>query len=236
MKKAILEDRVEMPARERGYDRRIYLTSPLQKEGTVFLPMIQFGIVADRLDYQGCDTLMFTSKQAVVSAEKIDAGWKRLPSIAIGPATAEQIRRLGGKVLYYPEKFYGESLAADVAEIFRRRQVLYLRPREISFDSRSYLEKEGIVLKEQIIYETLCRRYARDQKPGKGAIIVFTSPSTIHCFIENFGWESDYTAVVIGRTTCRHLPKGCRFVVAETPSIDACIDMAKHLMEKPQSY
>jgi len=216
--------------------RRIYLTSPLPKKGTVPLPMIRFHITAEKIDYQGCDTLMFTSKQAVVSAEKIDPGWKKFPTVAIGPATAKKIRELGGTVLFHPEKFYGEVLAAEVAEIFRDRRLLYLRPRTVTFDSRAYLARQGIVLKEQIIYETSCRRYTEREKPEKGSVIVFTSPSTIHCFLENFEWEPDYTAVVIGRSTREHLPDSCRFTVAETPSIDACVDAAKRLVEKLQSY
>ena len=44
----------------------IYLLSPLKKEGTISLPMISFEIVANSIDFSKCDTLMFTSKQAVL--------------------------------------------------------------------------------------------------------------------------------------------------------------------------
>jgi uroporphyrinogen-III synthase len=172
---------------------------------------------------------MFTSKQAVVSAQAIDPRWKELPAVAIGPATAAQIRRLGGKVLHQPPEFYGKSLAEELVRLFRDRKLLYLRPEKISFDSRGFLAKAGIELKEQVIYRTVCRRYRSEEAPPSGAVVVFTSPSTIHCFLENFGWRPDYRAVVIGRATLEHLPEGCAHAVAEHPSIDACLEKARKI-------
>ena len=209
--------------------RPIYLTSPKKMEGTIPLPMIRFRLVADRIDYQGCDTLVFTSKQAVVSAEAIDPEWKKYPAVAIGPATAKQIEALGGTVLHQPADFYGSELAGDLVRFFRDRKLLYLRPRKVSFDSREHLAASGIELKEQIIYETDCCRYDQREKPSSNAIIVFTSPSTIHCFLENFSWSEDYTAVVIGRATLEHLPEGCDYRIAERPTISDCLETARKL-------
>jgi len=209
--------------------RPIYLTSPLARAGTQALPMIDFRLVADRIDYQGCDTLMFTSKQAVVSAETIDPGWKKLPAIAIGGATAAKIKAMGGTVLYHPKNFYGEELATDVLTYFRQRRVLYLRPKKVSFDSRAFLAEAGYPLQEQIIYETFCRSYSPEARPARDAVIIFTSPSTIHCFLDQFGWEDSYTAVVIGTATLEHLPQGAKYAVAERPLIDACVVKAKEI-------
>ena len=207
--------------------RNIYLTSPLKKEGTIHLPMISFRIIKREIDFGDCDTLMFTSKQAVASADEIDPSWRGYPSIAIGGATAAEIEKRGGTVLHTPDDFYGESLAEDVARLFRDRRVLYLRPKKISFDSRTYLASKGIDLREDIIYETSCRRYERSDAPSPGSIVIFTSPSTIHCFLDNFGWSDTYTAVVIGRATLEHLPPGSDYIVSDIPRIDACVDAAK---------
>jgi len=211
--------------------RPIYLCSPKEREGTIPLPMIRFRLVANRIDYQGCDTLLFTSKQAVLSAEAIDPEWKRLPAVAIGPATERQIRELGGRVLHRPRRFYGEELAKDLVNRFRDRRLLYLRPREVSFDSKAFLARAGIELKEQILYETDCRDYGPEKAPVDGSIVIFTSPSTIHCFLRSFPWKESYTAVVIGTATLEHLPRGCDYRVATEPSIDACLDAAKCLQD-----
>jgi len=210
--------------------RMIYLLSPIQREGTVFLPMIGFTTVAETIDFSSIDTLMFTSKQAVKVADQIDQKWKEYPSIAIGNATKKQIEDLGGEVIYQPQHFYGKVLSQDIAMFFRERKILYLRPNEVSFDAKTFLAKQGIRLFEQIIYETTCVKYDKEDMPQKDAIIIFTSPSTIHCFFRNFSWDSSYTAVVIGEATKVHLPKGARYAVAKEPLIASCIEKAEEIL------
>jgi uroporphyrinogen-III synthase len=212
--------------------RPIYLLSPTPRAGINHLPMITFAVSATEMDFSLCDTLMFSSKQAVRSAEQIDPRWKELPCIAIGGATKKQIEMLGGTVIHHPKHFYADTLAEDIAAHFANRKILYLRPKKISFDSKGFLATKGIVLQEQIIYETTCRVYTPEDAPVEDAIIIFTSPSSIHCFLENFKWDESYTAVVIGRATLAHLPEGADFVVADEPLIDACVEKAKEV----QSY
>ena len=206
--------------------QKIYLTSPIPKPDTIHLPMIEFDICADRLELNDIDTLMFTSKQAVSSAEAIDSSWKKLPSVAIGPATQKRIEELGGEVIYRPQEFYGSVLAKDIAEFFSDRKILYIRPETVSFDSKGFLKRHGIDIKEQIIYKTSCKQYAKSEAPEEGSIIIFTSPSTIHCFLDNFGWNESYEAVVIGKATLEHLPKNAEYAVSDSPSIDFCIKKA----------
>jgi len=207
----------------------IYLLSPLVKEGTISLPMIAFELLDNRIKFGESNLLMFTSKQAVVSANAIDPRWKNYDSIAIGGATKRKIEELGGKVIYHPKAFYGEALAQDIQAFFADKKILYLRPEEVSFDSKAFLAKEGIVLEEQILYRTSCQAYPNEDKPKQGAIIIFTAPSTIRCFFKNFEWDESYTAVLIGEATKAHLPKGCRYVVSEIPLIDSCIKKAKEI-------
>ena len=211
-------------------DGMIYLLSPLSKEGTIHLPMIRFSLLPSTIDFSRCDTLMFTSKQAVRSAEALNPEWKKYPCLAIGSATAKEIELLGGKVFYQPKSFYGERLSQDIITQFQDKKILYLRPKEVSFDSKNFLSKEGIQIQEQIIYETSCISYEKKEKPGKNAIIIFTSPSTIHCFLKNFEWDESYTAVVIGEATKEHLPTHARYEVADTPIIDACITKASQIL------
>jgi len=211
-------------------ERLIYLLSPQPKEGTVHLPMIEFRLMPENIDLSHCDILMFTSKQAVRSVDTLTQEWKKYPCLAIGQATAQEIKALGGKVLYQPETFYAQTLGQDIIRRFKDKNILYLRPKEVSFDSKSFLAKAGIALQEQIIYETFCVTYENNEKPSKGAIIIFTSPSTIHCFLKNFEWDETYTAVIIGEATKEHLPSDVRYVVADKPLISECIIKANELL------
>lgn len=204
----------------------IYLLSPLKQEGSIFLPMIFFKNVVKKIDFSKSDALLFTSKQAVESANEIDETWKSYPSIAIGEATKKRIEELGGTVIYTPSNFYGKVLAEEIKEYFSDRKILYLRPKKVSFDSQAHLAQYGIVLEEQIIYETGCKGYLPEQKPDENAIIIFTSPSTIHCFFKNFSWDKSYTAVLIGEATKVHLPDYCDYVIADEPLIRSCMEKA----------
>jgi uroporphyrinogen-III synthase len=208
----------------------IYLLSPLSKEDTIPLPMIRFNTITDTIDLSACDTLMFTSKQAVKSAETLNKSWKKIPCLAIGSATAKQIVELGGTVIYQPKSFYGQALSQDIIEKFKDKKILYLRPKEVSFDSKGFLAKANIILQEQIIYETTCIKYEKKDAPRKNAIIIFTSPSTIQCFFKSFLWDESYTAIVIGASTKNHLPQNVRYEVANEATINACIEKAKELL------
>ncbi len=211
-------------------DGMIYLLSPVSREGTTPLPIIRFSLLCSTIDFSTCDTLLFTSKQAVKSAEALNPEWKKYPCLAIGSATAKEIESLGGKVMYQPKSFYAETLSQDIITQFKDKNILYLRPKEVSFDSKKFLAKAGIELQEQIIYETSCISYEKEEKPGKNAIIIFTSPSTIHCFLKNFEWDESYTAVVIGKATTVHLPPHAYYEIADRPTIDACILKANQIL------
>ena len=211
--------------------RMIYLLSPVAYEDSIHLPMISFSMIPVDIDFASYNLLMFTSKQAVKSIEQLNPEWKKLPCVAIGDATAKEIISLGGEVVYTPQNFYAKTLNQDIVSLFKTKNILYLRPKEVSFDSKSYLETQGVFLDEKIIYETSCKVYDAQKKPSKNAIIIFTSPSTIRCFFKNFDWDESYTAVVIGEATRKHLPCEIKSIhVAGSPQINACIAKAKEIL------
>jgi len=213
-----------------GTKRDIYLLSPTPRDGTMSLPMISFETTVTEINFEGIDTLMFTSKQAVITANEIDPNWKNFPSIAIGNATRDMIESLGGEVIYTPKEFYAKELSQDIIKHFSDNQILYLRPKEVSFDSKGHLAKNNITLHEQIIYQTSCINYDKTKAPKENCIIIFTSPSTIKCFLQNFPWNQTYTAVVIGEATKEHLPPNTTIHVAKKPLIIECIKTAKSIL------
>lgn len=207
----------------------IYLFSSTQKKGTHSLPMIAFTLYKKKIDLTSYDTLLFTSKQAVKSAYTLNLKAKELPALAIGSATAKQIVSLGGNLLYQAKEFYGKALSEDIIEKFKEKRILYLRPKVVSFDAKIFLEKAGVCIEEEIIYETSCMSYTQKDKPMKNAILIFTSPSTIRCFLSNFDWDESYTAVVIGKATQKYLPSKSVYEIANEPLISSCIEKAKEI-------
>lgn len=208
----------------------IYLLSPSPAKGCLSLPMIRFEPMVESIDLRGYEGLLFTSKQAVKSIDRIAPTWKEIPSFAIGPSTAKMIESLGGIVVYQAKLFYGASVAKEISARCKNKKMLYLRPKEVAFDLKEALSKQGVHLEEKVLYKTSCIPYETSDKPRKNAIIIFTSPSTIACFLKQFFWDKSYIAVVIGQTTKKHLPKEAYYKVADEPTIESCIAKAKEIL------
>ncbi|MBN2825179.1 MAG: uroporphyrinogen-III synthase [Campylobacterales bacterium] len=188
--------------------------------------MIEFQTSAKKLNLEGRDTLIFTSKQAVKTAFALNPDIIYYPALSIGKATTKTLNSLGFNVLHSSQEFYGEKLAHDIQKDFFDKKLLYLRPQKVSSDIKKLLQESLIDIEEQVIYQTKCKLYEPSDKPPKDSIIIFTSPSTIHCFLENFSWDDSYIAVVIGEATRRHLPKEAHYRVASKPLIEACVQKA----------
>jgi len=212
-------------------NRAIYLLSPTSHEGVVNLPTIEFETLAKRLNLKGRNSLIFTSKQAVITAFLIDPRIIHYPALSIGKATTKTLVDLGFEVIHSAKEFYGEVLTNDIVERFFDKKLLYLRPQEVSSDIANILKEAHIDIEEQIIYQTRCKAYLPTQKPPKGSIIIITSPSTLKCFVRNFGWDSSYEVVAIGEVSSQHLPQNTIYHLASQPLIEACIAKALEIQK-----
>jgi uroporphyrinogen-III synthase len=207
-------------------NRAIYLLSPTPHEGVENLPIIEFKSTTDTINLKDRDTLIFTSKQAVTTAFSINPHIIDYPTLSIGKATTQTLLDLGFEVIHSAKEFYGEVLINDIVERFFDKKLLYLRPQEVSSDIAKILREMRIDIEEQIIYQTRCKAYLPSQKPPKGSIIIITSPSTLKCFIQNFGWDSSYVVVAIGEVSSHYLPQNSIYHLASQPLIEACIAKA----------
>lgn len=191
--------------------------------------MIEFETTATKIDFNNIDLLLFTSKQAVTTLDSINKEWCKIPSIAIGSGTRDEIIKIGGTVLLTSNEFYGNNLAQEIIENFRDKTILYLRPKIISSNITKILLDANINIVEQIIYETICKKYDISFMPPKDSIIIATSPSTLNCFIQNFGWDESYIGVAIGTTTTKAFSNNMNFAISDVPTINSCIKKANEL-------
>ena len=206
----------------------IYLLGTKPIEGAEWLPMLRFERLAEALALEDVDAVVFSSQEAIRHAEAIDASWKQLPAIAVGEKSAEAIRRAGGRVLATAEGS-GASLATLLCADFRDYRLLYLRPEKSAFALADALKDCDIHLKEQILYRTVCREYAASDAPEEGSVLVFSSPSTIRCFLKNFSWKPSYRAVAIGKSTAAAFPEEIAYTLSEFPSFESALQKAREL-------
>ena len=207
---------------------KIYLCSPKKFSNTLSLPTIEFNLLVNELDLDSFDTILFTSKQAILYTDRLNSSWKSKKILAVGEATKNFAKELGAKDIYHPKEYYGKVLANDILQHFKDRKIVYIRPKVISFDSKAFLKSFGIDIAEKIIYETRCKEY-KNRELEKNSIIIFTSPSTIKCFFNSFSWDESFRAVVIGKSTLQNLPKNIKAYIANKPTIAACVEKAKEI-------
>ncbi|WP_456404316.1 uroporphyrinogen-III synthase [Hydrogenimonas sp.] len=211
-------------------ERAVYLLSPTSVPGVNHLPMIRFTLLPQTIDFTGFDGLILTSKQGVVALDEISEGaWRSVPAAAIGKQTAQEIAERGGEVVYVASKAYGDVLASELAERFGGWRWLYPRPKVVASKIAAELRSAGIEVEERVIYETGCRPHPPSSRPAQGAVLIFTSPSIVRCFFEQFGWDESYLAVAIGTKTAAALPEGVRYEIAPSPSLEEAAAFARDL-------
>jgi len=198
--------------------------------GVRHLPMIQFQTIPQSIHFEYFNGLIITSKQGIIALNEISGGaWRQLPVAAIGKMTANAVEEYGGKVIYTASKAYGDILAQELATHFVNYRWLYPRPKVVVSSIAAHLRSVGIEVVEKVIYETTCVSYSENEKPLKGAILIFSSPSIVHCFLKNFGWDSTWCAVAIGQKTAAAFPNHIIPKISPSPSIDEAIEFAKNL-------
>jgi len=208
----------------------IYLLSPTPKAGVWHLPMIQFQTIPQSIHFEHFNGLIITSKQGIIALDEIsDGAWRQLPVAAIGKMTANAVEKRGGKVLYTASKAYGDILAQELSAHFLNYKWLYPRPKVVVSSIAAHLRSVGVEVVEKVIYETICMHYDETQRPLQGAILIFSSPSIVHCFLKNFHWDPTWRAVAIGQKTAAAFPNYVIPEISPSPSIDETIEFAKNL-------
>jgi len=204
----------------------IYLLTNDKYEGVLNYPVIKINFFSPSIFFENIDYLIFTSKNGVRAINNITDKWKKIPSFAIGKATAKEIEQLGGIVEFVAKSSYGEDFAKEINKKYKNKTFLFLRPREIVSDIKKYFKEN--ILKEVIVYETLCNN--PKESLIKPAIIIFTSPSTVKCFskIDNF---ENILPIAIGKKTKETLKEFTKnsILMPKTPSIKECIKLAKNI-------
>ena len=213
--------------------RPIYLVSvtPSGEKGIIDLPFLATKWLHPTISLEQVDGIIFTSKKGVEALERIAPEWKRLPVLCVGVATRKQAEELGGKVLAAGNG-YGDNVYELIHDRFKTLRWLYARPGVIASDFAERLRREGTVVEEAVVYETVCQADTLQTPPIEtNAVLIFTSPSAVHCFQSRFNFHPDQHIVVIGRTTEKSLPN-IPVHVAPEPTVASCIALAKKLAKE----
>jgi len=207
--------------------KNIYILSEKRFEGAKNLPCIVIKYIQKDIDLSKYEALVFTSKNGVVAIDRVDPAWKDIPSYSIGSGTSKAVKELGGRLEFEAKSSYGDDFAKEIKDKLSGKKVLFLRAKVITSKLNQILKDAGVLLDEEIVYETVCNECENLSKPPEGSCIIFSSPSTIECFFKCFEWDKSYKAVVIGKVTLKALPKDIEYILSDETTIPSCIKKCK---------
>lgn len=235
------------------------LVNALKEHGAIAIvrPLITFCCPEDYnpldtaiSDSEQFDWLIFTSGEAVRAVarrcsklgQSFAEIWSDLSVAAVGPVTADEIRKSGLHVDYVAQTHSGVGLANELGERLREKKVLLPRSDRANPDLPVALKDHGAEVNEVIAYRTL-RPEATELKEltefvnGKADAILFFSPSSVLHFTEAFGGkllsaaEDRLAIAAVGPVTAKALREAgvSRAVVAGDTTAAAVIEaLEKH--------
>ncbi len=200
-------------------NNKIFLFSATSHPDAIHINSLDFEFFQPKIDFSQYDYLILTSKKAVdallfYEKEK----YIHIPALCISKFTQEYYESKGGKVLEV-----GGGIGSDLKEIIvqypKEKKWLYLRAKEIAGD--------GFGVDETIVYESRCSKEILDFRlSNEACTLIFTSPSSIKCFLTHNLIHENAKVVVIGKTTAKQLPKNQTYLLAKKSSIEECIRIA----------
>ncbi len=206
----------------------IYLFSKTSHPDVIHVPVLNTLFLQPAINFDDYDAIVLTSKQAVTALEKISPKWREIPALSIASKTEEMVRSAGGRLLDRGNG-YGDSLDDIIVRKYSSLRWLYPRPKVVASNFKERVKERGIVMDDVIVYETSCNQTCRDIELPDDAILIFTSPFTIECFLELYEFKASYQVVAIGTTTAKALPEEVKYLMPDTPNVDACVALAEQL-------
>jgi uroporphyrinogen-III synthase len=211
--------------------RPIYLVSKTPYEGVIHIPVLTISFLNPPIDFTQYEGVVFTSKQGIEALKNYSLDWSSLKCIAVSKATAQYAEKAGAKEVEIADG-YGVSIPDVLNSKVRSGKWLYLRPKVIASDWVEHPRSSGIIIDEAIVYETICNDETTQYTIQENGILIFTSPSSIRCFLQNHRILSTQDVVVIGTTTQNALPQGTFSHLSDTTSVQSAVDMARQIANK----
>lgn len=205
----------------------IYLLSDKKVEGALNLPVIGYKYLNVSINIKEYDTIIFTSRNAIKALDTLVKGWQKLTIYVIGRGSEEEALALGAKNVVNIEAPNGNEFANSLILLLEGKRVLFPRAKRVVSNVEGVLKDNGIDVDSFTVYETMCKK--TPIIPEDGSVIIFSSPTTVECFLGFVPWSSSYKAVCIGDVTASYLPKGINATVSPENSLEACVKIAREL-------
>lgn len=209
--------------------KKIYLFATSKSEYAINVKSLDVRFLKPDIDFSKYDYLIITSKQTVKALEQYDKkDFIDTPALCVSVKTANLYSEFGGKILAIGDG-YGDNLIQNIEEYPKETKWLYLRAELIASDFVQKSRDDGYVIDEKILYVSECSKEILDIRVADDSTLIFTSPSSIECFLKNNTINPKAKVVVIGKTTANYLPQGIEYIVSQNTSIESCVELALNI-------
>ena len=209
--------------------RPIYLFSISSHPEAIHIDPLSITFFTPQIDFTNIDYLIITSKQAVKALQNYDkTSYMNKKALCISKASAKAFEEIGGEVLTVG-KGYGDTLYETIKNYPQTTKWFYLRAETVASDFAQRLRDEGYSISEATLYKSECSADILQAEVPADAILIFTSPSSVQCYLQTHSFEDTQNIVVIGKTTAKTIPNGFNYIVSDDTSVQSCIDIAKKL-------
>ncbi|MBL4730641.1 MAG: uroporphyrinogen-III synthase [Sulfurimonas sp.] len=202
----------------------IYLFSTSSNPRTINVNSLEINFLKPEIDFLKYDYFILTSKQATLSLKQYK-NVQLKPALCISQLTAKSYEAIGGEVLDIGLG-YGDSLERKIEKYSSSVQWLYLRAEIIASNFVQKLQKNKYSIDEKITYASKCSQEIRDIEIQDNATLIFTSPSSVKCFLKHHIINPSFKIIVIGQTTAKSLPKSSQFLISKEKTIESCLLLA----------
>lgn len=203
---------------------KIYLLGNQKFDNVENIELFSIEYIKPQIDISSYEALIFTSKNGVYSIDFFNKFWKKIPSFAIAPKTAEVISNLGGNLAFTGLTSHGDDFAYELISKLKNKKVLYIKALKTVSNLYEILKSNEVLIEELIAYKTSCQKTKKEFE--ENSIFIFPSPSSVECFLKQFEWKNSYKAIAIGKTTANYFPKNINFYISPKTSIEECVKLA----------
>ncbi|MCD6191165.1 MAG: uroporphyrinogen-III synthase [Sulfurimonas sp.] len=207
----------------------IYLFSISSHPNALSVNSLAINFLKPSIDFSKYDYLIITSKQTSESLKQYETQeYIDKNALCVSVASAKSYESLGGTVLDIGGG-YGDNLVDKIKSYPKNTKWLYLRAKIVASDFVEVCKNDGYDVDEKIVYESDCSQEILDVKVEDESILIFTSPSSLNCFLKTHEISEKSKVIVIGRTTAKAVPKNTEYVLSKETTIDSCMEIASNL-------
>lgn len=207
--------------------KKIYLFSTSSHPDAISINSLDITFFKPDIDFSLYDNLIITSKQTTQALKQyIQSSFKDKKALCVSDKTAQSFKEIGGDVLEVA-KGYGDDLGNIVKKYPKTTKWLYLRAKEVASNFVEILKKEKYNIEEVVIYESRCSNGILNVNIENDSVLIFTSPSSVKCFLKENIINKNNIVIVIGNTTAKVLPSYVKYVVSNDKTVESCIELAK---------